>query len=117
MRTVSLRLDDDNDALLSAYCRRHGLTQTDAIKVAIASLVAGNSAGAPSPAELAVQVGLIDVAMPSSTTPRLNVTEPDLAAKLTSNGPAGKAEDHSRQIKQRLRERRARDEMTPPVAR
>lgn len=117
MRTISLRLDDDNDALLSAYCRRHGLTQTDAIKVAIASLVTGSAAAAPSPAELAVQLGLIDIAMPSSTGPGLNVAEPGLASKLAATSPASKAEDHSRQIKQRLRERRVRDEMPPPAAR
>jgi hypothetical protein len=116
MRTISLRLDDDNDALLSAYCRRHGLTQTDAIKAAIANLVTGGAAGAPSPAELAIQVGLIDLAMPASTSPGLAVAEPDLASTSTSNAPASKAADHSRQIKQLLRQRRARDEMTPPVA-
>jgi hypothetical protein len=117
MRTISLRLDDDNDARLSAYCRLHGLTQTDAIKAAIAGLVTGSAAGAPSPAELAVQLGLIDIAMPSSKTPALKAAEPDLGSKLTATLPASKAEDHSRQIKQRLRERRVRDEMPPPAAR
>ena len=56
MRTISLRLDEHTDAVLTAYCERHGLTQTDALKAAIGHLSEVHRA---TPAELAAQFGLI----------------------------------------------------------
>ena len=56
MRTLSVRLDDQTDALLRAVCVRTGLTHTEAIKTAIATLAERNSA---SPAQLAESLELI----------------------------------------------------------
>ncbi|MFM2068318.1 MAG: hypothetical protein RLZZ584_3227 [Pseudomonadota bacterium] len=120
MRTISLRLDDDHDALLSAYCRRHGLTQTEAIKSAIAGLVADNSINAPTPAELAAELGLIVTVAGAGRAPGQIVAEAarSSAAPATAQAAADVATDHARQIKQRLLDRRARDEMpAPPVTR
>lgn len=55
MRTLSVRLDDQTDALLRAYCARTGLSQTDAIKSGIAAL----AVEVDSPAQLAEALGLI----------------------------------------------------------
>ena len=38
MRTLSIRLDDHTDAMLTEHCQRHGLMQTDAVKAAIGQL-------------------------------------------------------------------------------
>ena len=38
MRTISIRLDDHTDGVLTAYCARHDLTQTAALKAAIEHL-------------------------------------------------------------------------------
>ena len=56
MRTISVRLDEPTDVALTAYRKRHGLTQTDALKAAIKNLTQSRRA---SPAELAAQFGLI----------------------------------------------------------
>jgi len=79
MRTISVRLDDRTDALLTAYCERHGLTQTSALKAAIECLA---EAGRSTPAQLAQHFGLIGA---------FRSTEGDLGA------------EHSRHLKQRLR--------------
>ena len=56
MRTISVRLDDQTDAMLTVHCQRHGVTQTDAVKAAIEQLAARHQ---PTPAELAAELGLI----------------------------------------------------------
>ncbi|SBT08656.1 hypothetical protein ACCAA_600013 [Candidatus Accumulibacter aalborgensis] len=55
MRTLSLRLDDQTDALLRAYCARTGVSQTEAVKSGIAALVATTSP----PAQIAEALGLV----------------------------------------------------------
>lgn len=85
MRTISIRLDDHTDAVLTAYCERHGLTQTGALKAAIAHLA---DAHRPSPAELARQFGLIG---------GFRSVEGDLGAA------------HSQRLKERMK-RKAHDE-------
>ena len=91
MRTISIRLDDQSDAVLTAHCQRHGLTQTDAIKAAIEQLAAHAK---PTPAELAAELGLIG---------SFSSAEGDLAL------------NHSQRVKERLRAKRAVDAM-PPLA-
>ena len=89
MRTISIRLDDHTDAVLTEHCQRHGLTQTDAIKAAIAQLAGQHK---PTPAELAAELGLIG---------GFRSTEGDLA------------QNHSQRVKERLRAKRARESMPP----
>lgn len=91
MRTVSFRLDDHTDALLTAHCERYGLTQTDAIKAAIEQMARTHK---PTPAELARQFGLIG---------GFRSSEGDLA------------ENHSQRVKERLRAKRARDSIPAPA--
>jgi hypothetical protein len=79
MRTISLRLDDRTNAVLTAYCERHGVTQTGALKAAIEHLA---SARRPTPAELAGELGLIGA---------FRSAERDLGAQ------------HSARVKERLR--------------
>ncbi len=55
MRTLSVRLDDQTDSLLRAFCARTGQTQSDAVKAAIAALAARSE----TPAQLAVDLGLV----------------------------------------------------------
>lgn len=55
MRTLSLRLDDQTDALLRAYCARTGVSQTEAVKSGIVAL----AAMASSPVQLAESLDLI----------------------------------------------------------
>lgn len=55
MRTLSVRLDDQTDALLRAFCARTGRTQSDAVKAGIAALAAHTE----SPVKLAEDLGLI----------------------------------------------------------
>ena len=55
MRTLSVRLDDQTDSLLRAFCARTGQTQSDAVKAGIATL----AAQAESPAMLAEDLGLV----------------------------------------------------------
>jgi hypothetical protein len=93
MRTISIRLDDHTDAVLTAYCERHGLTQTGALKAAIEHLA---EAHRQNPAELAAQFGLIGA---------FSSTEGDLA------------ENHSQRLKQRLRTRHERDSMPAAASR
>lgn len=89
MRTISLRLDDATDAALIAYCQRHGLTQTHAVRDAIHHLVQAEAQPArPTPAELAEQLGLIGA---------FRSTEGDLG------------EQHAAHLKARLRARHQRD--------
>jgi hypothetical protein len=85
MRTISLRLDDRTDAVLTAYCERHGLTQTGALKEAIEHLAAADRRA---PAELARELGLIGA---------FRSAEGDLGAR------------HSARLKERLRARHERD--------
>ena len=58
MRTLSVRLDDQTDALLRAFCARTGMNQTDAIKSGILAL-AREAANELSPAQVAESLGLI----------------------------------------------------------
>jgi hypothetical protein len=92
LRTISIRLDDDSDAALVSYCRRHGVTQTDAVKIAIGQLAGLDRV---SPAELAAELGLIGA---------FRSAEGDLA------------KNHSQRIKERLRVKRKRDSMPVPQA-
>lgn len=55
MRTLSVRLDDETDALLRAYCESTGATQTEAVKSGIAVLTSETK----SPAQLAEELGLV----------------------------------------------------------
>lgn len=92
MRTISIRLDDQSDAVLTAHCQRHGLTQTDAIKAAIEQLAAHAK---PTPAELAAELGLIG---------GFSSAEGDLAL------------NHSQRVKERLRAKRTVEATPPPAA-
>ncbi len=85
MRTISIRLDDHTDAVLTEHCRRNGLTQTDAIKTAIEQLADRHK---PTPAELAAQLGLIG---------GFRSSEGDLAI------------NHSQHVKERLRAKLTRE--------
>ena len=87
MRTISIRLDDHADAVLTEHCQRHGLTQTDAIKNAIEQLAGQHK---PTPAQLAAELGLIG---------GFRSAEGDLAA------------NHAQRVKERLSAKRARDSM------
>ena len=91
MRTISIRLDDHTDSLLSAVCQRHGLTQTGAIKAAIEHLAGRHK---PTPAELAAELGLIG---------GFKSTEGDLA------------QNHSRRVKIKLRAKRSRESLPLPA--
>ncbi len=91
MRTISIRLDDHTDAVLTEHCQRNGLTQTNAIKAAIEQL-AGQLK--PTPAELAAELGLIG---------GFRSIEGDLAA------------NHSQRVKERLRAKRSRDSVPVPA--
>ncbi len=55
MRTLSVRLDDQTDALLRSFCARTGQTQSEAVKAGIAAL----AARVESPAQLAEELGLV----------------------------------------------------------
>lgn len=55
MRTLSVHLDDQTDALLPVFCARTGQTQSDAVKAGIAALAAQTE----SPAKLAENLGLV----------------------------------------------------------
>ena len=56
MRTISVRLDNDTDAKLRSVCQRTGMSQTEAVKTAIAALA---DRPALSPYELAKKMGLV----------------------------------------------------------
>jgi hypothetical protein len=85
MRTISVRLDDRIHAVLIAYCKRHGLTQADALKVAIERLT---HAHCSTPAELAAEFGLIGG---------------------FRSGDGGLAQAHSLRVKSRLAAKRERE--------
>lgn len=91
MRTISIRLDEHTDALLSAFCERNRLTQTGAIKAAIEHLSGRHK---PTPAELAAELGLIG---------GFKSAQGDLA------------QNHSRRVKEKLRAKRARESMPLPA--
>lgn len=91
MRTISIRLDDRTDALFRAFCERHGLSQTDALKAAIEQLAEQRR---PSPAELAAQMGLI-------------------GGFRSGDGQLGA--EHAQRLRLRLREKRRRDELPAPA--
>ncbi len=55
MRTLSVRLDDQTDSLLRAFCARTGQTQSEVVKMSIAALAAQSE----SPARLAEDLGLV----------------------------------------------------------
>ena len=92
MRTISIRLDDHTDGVLTAYCERHDLTQTAALKAAIGHLA---NASRPTPAELAAQLGLIG---------SFRSSQGDLA------------ENHSQRIKEKLRAKRVVESAPLPRA-
>jgi hypothetical protein len=92
MRTISIRLDDRTDALFRAFCERHGVTQTDALKAAIEQLAEQHR---PSPAELATQLGLVG---------GFRSGDDDLGV------------NHSQRVKQRLRAKLRRDSQTQVAA-
>src|SRR5437016_478703 len=89
MRTISIRLDDHIDAMLTEHCQRHGLTQTGAIKAAIEQLAGQHKT---TPAELAAELGLVG---------GFRSNEGDLA------------QNHSQRVKERLRAKRERDSVLP----
>jgi hypothetical protein len=86
MRTISLRLDTESDAMLVALCDRLGATQTDVIKKAL-ELLAGEAT--PSPGALGLELGLIGA---------------------YAGGNSRNAELHSAAVKSRLIQRRGSDE-------
>lgn len=90
MRTISIRLDDHTDAVLTEHCQRHGLTQTDAVKAAIGQLAGQDK---PTPAALAAELGLIG---------GFRSRQGDLA------------QNHSQRVKEKLRAKRAREAMPLP---
>ena len=90
MRTISIRLDDHTDAVLTEHCQRHGLTQTDAVKAAIGQLAGQDK---PTPAALAAELGLIG---------GFRSRQGDLA------------QNHSQRVKEKLRAKRAREAMPSP---
>jgi len=92
MRTISIRLDDHTDAVFRAFCERHGLSQTNALKAAIEQLAERHK---PSPAELAAQMGLIG---------------------SFRSGVGDLAVNHSQQVKQRLRAKLRRNTLATPPA-
>lgn len=55
MRTLSVRLDDQTDALLRSFCARTGQTQSETVKAGIAAI----AARVDSPAQLAQDLGLV----------------------------------------------------------
>lgn len=90
MRTISIRLDDQTDAVLTAHCQRHGLTQTDAIKAAIEQLAGQHR---PTPAALAKELGLIGG---------------------FRSGQGDLSREHAMHVKARLLAKRARDAVPTP---
>jgi hypothetical protein len=82
MRTISLRLDAESDAMLRALCDRLNATQTDVVRKALELLA---SDATPTPGELGVELGL---------------------AGGFSSGGRGNAVGHSQAVKARLEERR-----------
>lgn len=90
MRTISLRLDAESDAILLALCDRLAATQTDVVRRALELLA--NSV-TPTPGALGLELGLVGA---------------------FASGGRGNAAGHSAAIKALLAERR-RDER-PVVA-
>ncbi len=88
MRTISLRLDAESDALLRTLCERFGSTQTDVIRRALDAM---SKDGTPAPGSLAAELGLVG---------------------MFAGGGEGDAAGHSAVLKARLRERR-QDERSP----
>lgn len=86
MRTISLRLDSESDAMLMALCDRLSATQTDVVKQALELLA---SRATPTPAALGVELGLIGA---------------------FASGDHTNAQNHSAAVKARLTERRRNDE-------
>ena len=92
MRTISFRLDEHTDALLSAFCEQHGVSQTEALKAAITQLAVSQR---PRPADLARDIGLI-------------------GSFRSTAGDLG--EQHSVHLKRRLRAQLSRETGEPPAA-
>ena len=90
MRTISLRLDAESDAMLRTLCDRLNATQTDVVRQALELLASGVT---PTPGELGVELGLVGG---------------------FSGGRRGDAADHSQAVKVRLAERR-RTSGQPPM--
>ncbi len=90
MRTISLRLDADSDALLRSLCERMGVTQTDVIRKALNAL---SKTVTPTPASLATELGLVG---------------------LYAGGGESDAAGHSAAVKARL-ELRQRNERSSPA--
>ena len=91
MRTISLRLDADSDALLRTLCARLGLTQTDVIRKALESL----TVTAVSPGMLGAELGL---------------------PGFFASGVSTNAADHSAAIKAKLAKHRSDQRLAPTAA-
>ena len=91
MRTISLRLDTEADAMLRALCERLNATQTEVVRRALEQL-AGSAT--PTAGALGVELGLVGA---------------------FASGDRGNAADHSKVIKARLIARR-RDEQRHELA-
>lgn len=94
MRTISLRLDAEADAMLRGLCERLDVTQTEVVRRALALLA---SSAAPTPGSLGLELGLVGA---------------------FSSGGHGSAEAHSEGVKARLVAKRGdeqrSDEPAPP---
>ena len=88
MRTISLRLDTEADAVLRALCERLSATQSEVVRRALI-LLAGSAT--PTPGALGFELGLVGA---------------------FASGAGGTAAEHSKAIKARLVARR-RDEQRP----
>ena len=92
MRTISLRLDSESDALLRTLCERLGATQTDVIRTAL-DLLSKNVM--PTPGSLGIELGLVG---------------------MFAGGGRGDGAGHSAAVKARLAERRRDERPAAPDA-
>ena len=93
MRTISVRLDDASEATLEHLCQTLGLSQTDVVKAGLALLQRQRQ----SPAALAETLGLVGC----------------YASAEASGQPGSGARDHSRALKQKLRQRQQAQRIGP----
>lgn len=96
MRSISVRLDVETDALLRTLCVRFSTSQTDVVRMALEALAKDTR---PTPADLAEVLGLV------------GMFEGGVASSGKAHSAAAhSAEAHSRAVKDRLAARRTRDE-------
>ena len=91
MRTISLRLDVDSDALLRTLCEQLDATQTDVVRKALESLA---SEGVRTPGVLGLELGLPGFFAGSGTGNAAGHSEAikaKLAARKRDQRPAGSA--------------------------